>query len=266
MRTVIGIRTMLRAAILILAMSAFAAPTFAQAARKPAEPAIVPLIEGMAYQVIEPTSAPRGSIGQFVEFEAQLKGPDGKPISGPWFGRQTLALAKVKREYPSLARMLLLSPAGEKRRWLLSQDHVPAGAKPGSYRLELKVLGYPDLLKAPDTLNAPPATAVTTPSGLRYLVLKKGKGGPKPTLQSVITIDYTGWDRMGRMFDSSLPRGEPATFPLSALIPGWQEGVPLMSPGDTVRFWIPGALAYDPLPGDNPKGPLVFDITLHSFE
>ena len=81
-----------------------------------------------------------------------------------------------------------------------------------------------------------------------------------------IVIDYVGWDFNGRMFDSSLPRGEPSKFELTNMIKGWQEGVPLMSPGDTFRFWIPGNLAYDgSRSSDSPTGQLVFDITLHSF-
>ncbi len=122
-------------------------------------------------------------------------------------------------------------------------------------------------LQAPDNLRLPPATAVRTESGLRYVVLKRGKSNEHPTPNSTIVIDYTGWDFKGNMFDSSLTRGEPSRFPLRNLIKGWQEGVLYMSPGDTFRFWIPGNLAYDGMPGgDTPKGKLVFDITLHSFD
>lgn len=65
------------------------------------------------------------------------------------------------------------------------------------------------------------------------------------------------------MFDSSVVRNEPATFPLNRVIPGWTEGVQLMVVGEKRRFWIPGALAYDnsPRPGA-PKGMLVFDVEL----
>jgi peptidylprolyl isomerase len=122
-------------------------------------------------------------------------------------------------------------------------------------------------MQPPDNLRLPPATAIRTPSGLRYVILKRGKDGPGPTPESTIEIDYVGWDFQGRMFDSSLPRGSPSRFPLRGLIKGWQEGVLLMRPGDTFRFWIPGNLAYDGSPGaDTPKGKLVFDITLHSFD
>lgn len=122
-------------------------------------------------------------------------------------------------------------------------------------------------LLPPDNLRLPPSGAIRTPSGLRYVVLQRGKGGGHPSRGSTVVIDYTGWDFKGRMFDSSLPRGEPSRFALDQLILGWQEALPLMQPGDTFRFWIPGKLAYDGSPGsDAPKGNLVFDITLHSFE
>lgn len=135
-----------------------------------------------------------------------------------------------------------------------------APAKPDANTLAERLL-------PPDNLRLPPATATRTASGLRYIVLQRGKSEAHPSPSSTIVIDYTGWDFKGMMFDSSLPRGEPSRFPLTNLIKGWQEGVLLMSPGDTFRFWIPGNLAYDGMPGgDTPKGKLVFDITLHSFD
>jgi FKBP-type peptidyl-prolyl cis-trans isomerase len=122
-------------------------------------------------------------------------------------------------------------------------------------------------LMPPDNLRLPPSGAIRTASGLRYVVLQRGKGVGHPNATSTVVIDYIGWDFKGRMFDSSLPRGEPSKFELGNLITGWQEALPLMSPGDTFRFWIPGSLAYDGSQGGNsPKGQLVFDITLHSFD
>jgi peptidylprolyl isomerase len=123
-------------------------------------------------------------------------------------------------------------------------------------------------MQAPDNLRLPPANAVRTASGLRYVILKRGSSSAHPLPSSTVVIDYTGWDFQGRVFDSSLPGGEPARFPLQGLIQGWQEGVPLMSPGDTFRFWVPGKLAYDGAPAgsDSPRGKLVFDITLHAID
>src|SRR5690606_35047253 len=115
----------------------------------------------------------------------------------------------------------------------------------------------------PENVAAAPAEATKTPSGLAYIVLNDAPGTDAATVQDTVTVHYTGWTTDGQMFDSSVTRGEPATFPLNQLIPGWQEAIPLMTVGDTYRFWIPGSLAYDnsTRPGA-PKGTLVFDIEL----
>ncbi len=77
-------------------------------------------------------------------------------------------------------------------------------------------------------------------------------------------MNYSGWTTDGKMFDSSVTRGEPASFPLNHVIKGWTEGVQLMHVGDVVRFWIPGPLAYGDKPTrpGAPAGMLVFDIEL----
>lgn len=123
---------------------------------------------------------------------------------------------------------------------------------------------------APADVGAPPAAAVHLADGLAYQVQHPGTGSAHPGLDSVITVNYTGWTTAGRKFDSTInPDGSasPATFPLNKLIKGWQEVLPLMTAGERVRVWIPGQLAYDNLnrPGA-PKGMLVFDIELLSFK
>jgi peptidylprolyl isomerase len=113
--------------------------------------------------------------------------------------------------------------------------------------------------KAPPDVAAPPADAVKTKSGLASVVLKPGTGTVHPTKTSNVTVHYTGWTTDGRMFDSSVVRGTPATFPLDKVIPGWTEGLQLMVTGESRRFWIPEKLAYK---GDDPKGMLVFEVEL----
>jgi peptidylprolyl isomerase len=115
----------------------------------------------------------------------------------------------------------------------------------------------------PEDVKAPPATAKKTASGLAYRVLKPGKGdSPKATDR--VTVHYSGWTTDGKMFDSSVTRGEPTTFPLNGVIKGWTEGVQLMKVGEKTRFWIPGELAYGDKPTrpGAPAGMLVFDIEL----
>jgi FKBP-type peptidyl-prolyl cis-trans isomerase FklB len=81
------------------------------------------------------------------------------------------------------------------------------------------------------------------PSGLQYEVLKEGDG-PKPMANNSVTCHYHGTLINGTVFDSSVQRGRPATFPLNAVIKGWTEGVPLMNVGSKYRFYIPPHLAY----------------------
>ena len=113
----------------------------------------------------------------------------------------------------------------------------------------------------PPDVAAAPKDAKRTASGLAYKSIRAGKGDSHPTERSVVTVHYTGWTTDGRMFDSSVARGEPSTFSLDAVIPGWTEGVQMMVEGEKRRFWIPGRLAYDGAPG-KPQGTLVFDIEL----
>ncbi len=119
------------------------------------------------------------------------------------------------------------------------------------------------MLPPPPDVAAPPADAQKTSSGLASKVLTPGKGKEHPTSTSEVTVHYTGWTTDGKMFDSAVQKGAPATFPLNRVIKGWTEGVQLMVVGEKRRFWIPGSLAYDnsPRPGA-PKGMLVFDIEL----
>ena len=117
------------------------------------------------------------------------------------------------------------------------------------------------LVAAPEDVAAPPANATTTASGLAYKVLSKGPEGEKPTAESKVTVHYTGWTTDGKMFDSSVMRGRPATFGLNQVIAGWTEGLQLMDIGDKVRFWIPEDIAYQGKPG-SPAGMLVFDVEL----
>jgi FKBP-type peptidyl-prolyl cis-trans isomerase len=97
-----------------------------------------------------------------------------------------------------------------------------------------------------------------TLSGLRYRKISGSANGPHPAPTDTVTIHYVGRFIDGTEFDSSVARGEPATFPLPRLIRGWQEGVPLMSVGDRFEFAIPYNLAY----GYNGRGPIPGGATL----
>lgn len=103
-----------------------------------------------------------------------------------------------------------------------------------------------------------------TPSGLQYVVEKEGEGA-SPKADDEVTVHYTGRLLDGTVFDSSVNRGEPATFPLNRVIPGWTEGVQLMKEGAKYTFFIPSDLAYGPqgiqgvIP---PHSTLIFEVEL----
>lgn len=124
--------------------------------------------------------------------------------------------------------------------------------------------GSGDALAAPADVTAPPADAERTATGLASRVLRAGTGTDRPAETDTVTVHYTGWQTDGTMFDSSVQRGEPISFPLNRVIPGWREGVQLMVEGEKRRLWIPEELAYRGQPGA-PAGMLVFDVELLSI-
>ncbi len=112
-----------------------------------------------------------------------------------------------------------------------------------------------------DTKAAEPKV---TASGLKYWVLKKGDGTVHPKATDKVTVHYHGTFPDGKVFDSSVERKTPATFPLNGVIAGWTEGVQLMVKGDKFKFEIPGKLAYGEQgrPGIPPNATLIFEVEL----
>ncbi len=110
---------------------------------------------------------------------------------------------------------------------------------------------------------------VTTSSGLQYEVLKEGTG-PHPTVNDMVTIHYKGTLIDGTVFDSSYEKGEPATFAVGGVIPGFTEALQLMTVGSKYRVWIPSELGYgasgNPRGKIKPNSVLVFEIELLSIE
>ncbi len=168
---------------------------------------------------------------------------------------------------------LQLMVKGEKRRlWIpgaLAYGDTPRmGAPAGDLTFDVELLNItpaPKPPEVPEDVKAPPKTAKKTASGLAYKVLKTGTGaGDSPKGQSTVMVNYSGWTTDGKMFDSSVTRGRPASFRVDQVIKGWTEGLQLMKVGDSYRFWIPAALAYGEKPTrpGAPAGMLVFDVEL----
>jgi FKBP-type peptidyl-prolyl cis-trans isomerase FkpA len=116
--------------------------------------------------------------------------------------------------------------------------------------------------------NSKKPGVVLTSSGLQYEVVVQGQG-PKPSATDVVTVNYEGTLIDGTVFDSSYTRGEPAEFALDQVIPGWTEGILLMSVGSTYRLFIPSPLAYGEQGAGNmipPNSALIFRVELLSIE
>ena len=174
----------------------------------------------------------------------------GKPLTLP-----------VNRVIPGFGEGIQLMVAGETRRLWIPESLAYKGEKgkpAGMLVFDVTLIDMPT--RAPADLKKPPHDAKWTVDGLAYKVLSPGTGKRHPKSVDEVTVHYTGWTTDGKMFDSSVARGQPTTFPLDQVIPGWTEGLELMVEGEKVRFWIPQDLAYK---GKQPPyGTLVFDVEL----
>lgn len=118
------------------------------------------------------------------------------------------------------------------------------------------------------TTNKTKPGVVTLPDGLQYKVIKEGKGA-KPSADDTVTVDYTGTLIDGTVFDSSDKHGQPMTFPVKDVIPGWTEALQLMKVGSTWEIYVPASLAYGAAgapPVIGPNETLVFKITLRDVK
>jgi FKBP-type peptidyl-prolyl cis-trans isomerase len=109
----------------------------------------------------------------------------------------------------------------------------------------------------------------TTLSGLKYQVLKQGTGTVSPKATDTVNVHYHGTLLNGTVFDSSVERGQPISFPLNRVIAGWTEGLQLMKVGDKFKFEIPPNLAYganSPSPKIPPNSTLVFEVELLAIQ
>jgi len=225
---------------------------------------------GLAYKVIQKGTGTEHPVAE-ARVSVNYTGwtTDGKMFDSS-FKRNQPASFPLNRVIPGWTEGLQLMVTGEKTRFWIPESMAykgRPGAPAGMLVFDVELLSFenpPPPIPAPADVAAPPADAQKTASGLAYKVLQAGSG-EKPGPSSRVTVHYTGWTTDGKMFDSSVQRDRPATFPLNGVIAGWTEGLQLMAIGGKTRFWIPVDLAYKNQPG-KPAGMLVFDVELLSFK
>lgn len=225
---------------------------------------------GLASKVLQPgTGTARATADDFVTVHYTGWTADGKMFDSS-YARGAASTFPVSRVIKGWGEGVQLMAVGEKRRLWIPQELAYAGqaGRPQGmlvFDVELvEVVPSPEK-NAPKDVAAVPGDAQKTPSGLAYKVLRPGKdGGARPAKSSRVTVHYSGWTTDGKLFDSSVMRGQTASFALTDVIEGWTEGLQLMVPGEKTRFWIPERLAYKGQ-GNGPKGMLVFDVELMSF-
>lgn len=207
----------------------------------------------LALTLEQPAPAATPAPADWVKLHYTIWSADGKQLDSVQAPRQGLvAVDKLK---PRWRDAILTMHEGETRRVELPDEKLV---------VETELVGIVHPPAVPADVAAPPADATFTKSGLAYKVLRPGSGTKHPSKRSVVRVHYSGWTTDGKLFDSSVVRGEPADLPADAVIPGWSEGLQLMTEGEIARFWIPARLAYAN-DKTKPQGMLVFDVELIAF-
>ncbi|MFN3182138.1 MAG: FKBP-type peptidyl-prolyl cis-trans isomerase [Nannocystaceae bacterium] len=223
---------------------------------------------GLAYKVLEPAPADAGDpVGPNDSVKVEYTGWTTDGVTFDTTQGRAATTFKVSQVIPGWTEGMQLMHKGEKMRFWIPEELAYKGRKgrpQGMLVFDVELIEIIAAPKTPKDVAAPPADASKTEGGVSYKVLSKGTGTKHPDKWDKVTVNYTGWTTDGKMFDSSITRGKPATFPLNRVVPGWTEGIPTMVVGEKTRFWIPEELAYKDKPG--PQGTLVFDVELISIE
>ena len=220
---------------------------------------------GLISRVLQPgTSTEKAGPTDIVTVHYTGWASDGRMFDSS-AARGNPSMFPVSRVMPGWRECLQLMVLNERRRCWVPQELAykgQAGRPTGTVVFDIELLesrGSPTI-PPPDVAEVP-KDAKRTASGLAYKVLRPGIGFRKPDGLREVLVHYTGWTTDGKMFDSSIPRGNPTPMRLDDVIAGWREGVQLMVEGERTRFWIPQDLAYRGQSG-SPRGMLVFDIEL----
>lgn len=174
---------------------------------------------------------------------------------------------------PGLREAIELMVEGEQRRcWIpghlafgTAVEGAPQGKKPlGTLVYELTLVSLEKNTKLPDApaeVAAVPPDVERSASGLAWRVLKEGTSDKRPQADSIVSLRYTGWTPDGKVFMSTENKGFAKSSAMSGMLPGWREGILMMTLGEKRRFWLTRELAYRGQPG-RPPGNVVFDIEL----
>jgi peptidylprolyl isomerase len=221
---------------------------------------------GLSYQVLTAGSGDEPGETDTVEVHYTGWTTDGESFDSS-YKRNKPAKFPLNKVIAGWTEGLQTMKIGGKTRFWIPEDLAykgRPGAPAGMLVFDVELLSVekaPEPPEVPADVSAPPSDAQTTESGLSYKVLTAGTGTAKPGETATVQVHYSGWTTDGKMFDSSVTRGRPTSFPLNRVIPGWTEGLQLMVVGEKTRFWIPVELAYKNRPG-KPAGMLVFDVEL----
>jgi FKBP-type peptidyl-prolyl cis-trans isomerase len=216
---------------------------------------------GVAYKILKEGTGEKPGPTQVITFHFTGKTMEGETVqdSKSQPAPPSVPLDKLP---PELGELFADMKTGEQRQCWLPEARVPGGF----IVAELELISFkeaPPAPAVPGDVAAVPADAEKTESGLAHKLITAGKGEEKPKDTDTVKVHYSGWTMDGKMFDSSVTRGEPTQFPLNGVIKGWTEGLQLMVAGEKRRFWIPADLAYGENPGGGrPGGMLVFDVEL----
>lgn len=242
-------------------------PAPADVAAAPPTEDVQKTASGLASKVLTPGSGTEHPAAKdTVEVHYTGWTTDGKMFDSSVSRGQTAKFA-LDQVIAGWTEGLQLMVQGEKRRFWIPKElayNDRPGRPAGMLVFDIELVGItpaPKPVAAPADVAQAPKDAKKTSSGLASKVLSAGPGKAHPKATDQVQVHYTGWTTDGNMFDSSVMRGKPATFPLNGVIKGWTEGLQLMVEGEKRRFWIPSELAYGNQPG-RPAGMLVFDVEL----
>jgi len=259
----------------------------APAAKAPDDVAAAPVealstASGLRMRVLQPghgTKSPVGNDCALVRFIAWRR--DGSLQSTSGVHGET-AIQSLPRTVAGVSEVLKLMVEGEKRRvWVpanltyLPTRHGPMGKTdddeppPGvDLTFDIELVRIMKVPATPADLTSPPKDAIILPSGLAFRVLQEGSGKAHPSASSLVSMHYSAWTSTGKLFETTVTSGQPGSFPVGGLLPGWSEGVLRMVVGEKTRFWIPASLAYGEKPAGRklPAGNMVFDVELLAIE